>query len=106
MDWLILFFAGVCECLWAVAAKYSQGFTRWLPVSVVAVAMTASVVLLAVAMKTIPLGTAYAVWTGLGVIGTAVAGIFLFHEPATAMRLISLALIFCGIVGLKCCSSH
>ena len=106
MNWLILFFAGIFECVWAVAAKYSQGFTRWLPVSVVVVAMTASVVLLAVAMKTIPLGTAYAVWTGLGIIGTALAGIFLFHEPATAMRLVFLAMIFCGIVGLKCISSQ
>ena len=101
MAWIWLFFAGVFECVWAVAMKYSHGFTRFLPGSIVVLGMAASTLLLALAVKHLPLGTAYAVWTGLGALGTALCGIILFHEPATAWRIVSLVLIFCGIVGLK-----
>ena len=101
MAWLVLFLAGLGEVAWAVGLKYTDGFTRlWPSVGTVA-AMAASLLLLGVALKTLPLGTAYAVWTGIGTIGTALLGIVLFAEPAEALRLLCIGLIVAGIVGLK-----
>ncbi len=101
MNWLILFFAGLLEIVWAVGLKYTEGFTRLTPSVITLVAMVASVVLLGHAMRTLPVGTAYAVWVGIGAVGTAVLGIFLFGESANAGRLVSLGLVVAGIVGLK-----
>lgn len=101
MNWLILFLAGCFECAWAIGLKYSDGFTRLWPSLFTGAAMVLSMVLLAVAVKHLPVGTAYAVWTGIGAVGTVVLGIILFHEPATAARLISVGLIVLGIAGLK-----
>jgi len=99
--WLVLFVAGLCEIGWAVGLKYTEGFSRlWPSVGTVA-AMVASVVLLGLALKALPLGTAYAVWTGIGAVGTAILGIVLFNEPRDALRLVCIALIVAGIVGLK-----
>ena len=104
MSWLILFFAGLFEIAWAVGLKYSDGFTRLLPSVLTLAAMVISVVLLGWAMKGLPLGTAYAVWVGIGAVGTAILGIVLFNEPANAGRLVSLGLILAGIIGLKLAS--
>jgi quaternary ammonium compound-resistance protein SugE len=101
MAWGILFLAGLLEVVWAVGLKYTEGFTRLWPTVGTAAALAGSMGLLAMALRTLPLGTAYAVWTGIGTIGTAVLGIVLFDEPATAMRLACIALIVAGIVGLK-----
>jgi len=101
MNWLILFVAGLFEIGWAVGLKYTDGFTRLWPTVATAVALLASMSLLGLALRTLPLGTAYAVWTGIGSVGTAVLGIILFREPATAMRLVCIGLIVIGIVGLK-----
>lgn len=101
MAWVILAIAGLFEVGWAVGLKYSDGFTRLWPSLVTGVALVASMILLAIAMRTLPLGTAYTVWTGIGAIGTVVLGIVLFGEPATAMRLVCITLILAGIVGLK-----
>ena len=101
MAWIVLFVAGLLEVGWAVGLKYTEGFTRLWPTIGTAVALTASMGLLGVALRTLPLGTAYAVWTGIGSVGTAVLGIVLFREPATAMRLTCIALILAGIVGLR-----
>mgnify|MGYP001769165216 CR=1 FL=1 len=101
MNWLILLLAGLLEIGWAIGLKYSEGFTRFWPSVWTLVAMVASMVLLAIAMKSLPVGTAYAVWVGVGAVGTAALGIVLFGEAATAGRLASLALIVAGIVGLK-----
>ena len=101
MDWILLVIAGVLEIGWAVGLKYTDGFTRLLPTVWTAAAMIASVVLLALALKTIPVGTGYAVWTGIGAAGTAIVGIVLFAEPATVLRLGCIALILAGVVGLK-----
>ena len=101
MNWLILIVAGLFEVVWATALKMSNGFRNPLADVVCAVGMALSVWLLAVAMKTIPMGTAYAVWTGIGAVGGLMAGIVMFGEPATALRLVSAALIVSGIVGLK-----
>jgi quaternary ammonium compound-resistance protein SugE len=101
MTWVILFIAGLFEVAWAVGLKYTDGFTRLWPTVATAVALLASMSLLGIALRTLPLGTAYAVWTGIGSVGTAVLGILLFREPATAMRLACIALIVLGIVGLK-----
>lgn len=101
MDWLALIVAGLFEIAWAVGLKYTDGFTRLWPVIGTATAMIISLGLLGIAMKSLPLGTAYAVWVGVGAIGTAVLGIVLFGEPANSGRLISLALILLGIIGLK-----
>lgn len=99
--WFFLLLAGLCEIGWAVGMKYSEGFSR-LGVSALTVAgMVASVVLLDLSLKVLPLGTAYAVWTGIGAVGTAVLGIYLFDEPGDALRLACIALIVIGIVGLK-----
>jgi quaternary ammonium compound-resistance protein SugE len=101
MTWIVLFFAGLMEIGWAVGLKYADGFTRLWPSVATVVSLIGSMGLLAVALRTLPLGTAYAVWTGIGTVGTAVLGIVLFREPATAMRLTCIALIVAGIVGLR-----
>ena len=101
MAWWLLFVAGLLEIVWAIGLKYTEGFTRLWPSVVTIVAMAASVMLLAMAMRSLPVGTAYAVWTGIGAVGTVILGIFLFSEPATAVRLVCIALIVAGIAGLK-----
>ena len=101
MAWLILFLAGLLEIGWAIGLKYTEGFTRLMPTVLTGASMLASVVLLGIAMRTLPLGTAYAVWTGIGTVGTVILGIVLFAEPATAMWLGCIALIVAGIAGLK-----
>lgn len=101
MHWVILVVAGVLEVVWAVGLKYTEGFTRLWPTLVTVLAMVLSVWLLGIAMKSLPIGTAYAVWVGIGAIGTAICGIILFEESASVFRLLSLLLIFVGIVGLK-----
>lgn len=101
MHWIVLFFAGLFEIAWAVGLKYTEGFTRLWPTVGTAAALVASMGLLGIALRALPLGTAYAVWTGIGSVGTAVLGIVLFREPATAMRLLCIGLIVAGIVGLK-----
>jgi quaternary ammonium compound-resistance protein SugE len=101
MEWTMLAVAGLFEVAWAVGLKYTDGFSRWWPSVGTALAMAVSVVLLALAMRTLPVGTAYAVWTGIGAVGTALLGIALFNEPATFARLGCIALIVAGIVGLK-----
>ena len=101
MAWFILVLAGLFETGWAVGLKASNGFTRLWPSVWTAVAMAISVVLLGIAMKTLPVGTAYAVWTGIGAVGAVILGIVLFEEPAGAARLLSVFLIVAGIVGLK-----
>src|SRR6185369_12033969 len=101
MAWIALFVAGLFEIAWAIGLKYSEGLTRTWPSVWTVGAMIASIVLLGWAMKTLPVGTAYAVWTGIGAVGTATLGIYLFGEPATAARLASIGLIVAGIVGLK-----
>src|SRR6185369_4654474 len=99
--WFVLFIAGLCEVGWAVGLKYTEGFSRLWPSVATLVAMAASVVLLAWSLKVLPLGTAYAVWTGIGAVGTAILGIFLFGESREVARLLSIGLIVAGIVGLK-----
>ena len=101
MAWVLLFFAGLFEVAWAIGLKYTGGFTRVWPTAGTVLAMIASVVLLALAVRTLPIGTAYAVWTGIGAAGTVTLGIVLFGEPATAARLFFVAMIVTGIVGLK-----
>jgi quaternary ammonium compound-resistance protein SugE len=99
--WLILFLAGVLETAWAVGLKYSQGFTKLRPSLLTAAAMIASLYLLARAVRILPLGTAYAVWTGIGAVGAVIWGILFFDEPATAGRIACIALILAGILGLR-----
>lgn len=101
MSWTYLFIAGVLEIVWAVGLKYTEGFTRPAASAVTIVAMIASVWFLALALRTIPVGTGYAVWTGIGAVGTAILGIILFSEPAHFARLLCIGLIVAGIVGLK-----
>jgi len=101
MSWFLLTLAGILEIGWAIGLKYTDGFTRPLPTALTAVSLVASMVLLGLAVKTLPMGTAYAVWTGIGTVGTAILGIVLFAEPATALRLGCIALIVAGILGLK-----
>ena len=101
MNWFILIIAGLFEIAWAIGLKYTEGFTRLWPSVGTLLAMTISVGLLGIAMKSLPVGTAYAVWVGVGAVGTAILGIVLFGESANAGRLVSLALILAGIVGLK-----
>jgi quaternary ammonium compound-resistance protein SugE len=101
MAWIALVVAGLFEVAWAIGLKYTDGFTRWWPSVWTLVAMVASIVLLAWAMKTLPVGTAYAAWTGIGAVGTVILGIVLFGEPATFARLACVGLIVAGIVGLK-----
>lgn len=101
MAWLILVVAGLFEIGWAVGLKYTEGFTRIGPTIFTAVSLVVSMGLLGVSLKTLPLGTAYGVWTGIGTVGTALLGILVFREPATAARLVCIGLIVTGIVGLK-----
>ena len=101
MAWALLVVAGLCEIGWAVGLKYTDGFTRPLPTTLVLAAMGASVWLLAIALRTIPVGTGYAVWTGIGAVGTAILGMFLFDESRDALRIGCIVLIVAGIVGLK-----
>ena len=101
MAWLILFVAGLTEVGWAVGLKYTQGFTRPMPTALTVIAMVLSLWLLGLAVRTLPLGTAYAIWTGIGTVGTVIVGILLFNEPASAPRVLCVALIVTGIVGLK-----
>ena len=101
MAWTLLLLAGLLEVGWAIGLKYTEGFTRPWPSVLTLAAMTGSVVLLGVAMKTLPVGTAYAVWVGVGAVGTAILGIVLFGEAVNLGRVASLALIVAGIVGLK-----
>ena len=101
MPWILLALAGLFEIGWAIGLKYTDGFTKPLPTALTAASMLVSIVLLGLAVKTLPMGTAYAVWTGIGTVGTVILGIVLFAEPATAMRLGCIALIVTGILGLK-----
>jgi quaternary ammonium compound-resistance protein SugE len=101
MAWLILLLAGIFEIAWAVGLKYTEGFSRFWPTAGTVAAMVVSVTLLGIAVKTLPLGTAYAVWTGIGAVGTVILGIVLFGESASALRLLCVGLILVGIVGLK-----
>jgi quaternary ammonium compound-resistance protein SugE len=101
MAWLLLVIAGLCEIVWAIGLKHTDGFTRLWPTVMTITAMLVSIVLLGIAMKTLPVGTSYAVWVGIGAVGTAVMGILFLGESANAGRLASLALIVAGIVGLK-----
>ncbi|MCL1633184.1 quaternary ammonium compound efflux SMR transporter SugE [Luteimonas sp. SX5] len=105
MSWIILVLAGLLEIGWAIGLKYTDGFTRLWPTLGTVAAMVTSIVLLGVAMKSLPVGTAYAVWVGIGAVGTAILGIVLLGEPSNPGRLISLGLIVAGIVGLKLASS-
>jgi quaternary ammonium compound-resistance protein SugE len=101
MDWLLLMIAGVFEVVWATGLKYTEGFTRLWPSLGTLCAMAISMVLLAQALRTIPVGTGYAVWTGIGAAGTAIMGIVLFGESRQALRLLCIGLIVAGILGLK-----
>ena len=101
MAWIYLTVAGLFEIAWAIGLKYTDGFTRLLPSLWTVASMILSIVLLGLALRTLPVGTAYAVWTGIGAIGTAALGIYLFGEPATVARLLCIGLILAGLVGLK-----
>lgn len=101
MDWLLLLVAGLLETVWAVGLKYTEGFTRLWPTVITLAAMAVSLGLLGLALRTLPIGTAYAVWTGIGAAGTVLTGIVLFGEPAQPLRLMCIGLILAGIVGLK-----
>lgn len=101
MAWIYLLLAGLFEIVWAVGLKYTEGFTRPLPTAITIAAMVVSMGLLGLAVRDLPIGTAYAVWTGIGAAGAAILGIVLFAEPTTALRIGSIALIVAGVVGLK-----
>jgi quaternary ammonium compound-resistance protein SugE len=101
MAWLILFLAGLCEVGWAVGLKYTEGYTKLWPTVFTLAGMAASVWLLGLALRTLPLGTAYAIWTGIGAVGVAIMGILLFHESLDPIRIGAIGLIVLGIVGLK-----
>jgi quaternary ammonium compound-resistance protein SugE len=103
--WLLLIAAGLLEVVLAIGLKYTEGFSRLVPSVITIAAMIASVWLLAMALKSIPVGTGYAVWTGIGAVGTAILGIILFNEAATAARIVCIGLIVAGIFGLKLASS-
>ncbi|MCL9672524.1 quaternary ammonium compound efflux SMR transporter SugE [Citrobacter sp. MNAZ 1397] len=105
MSWIILVIAGLLEVVWAIGLKYTHGFTRLVPSVITVTAMIVSVVMLSWAMKNLPTGTAYAVWTGIGAVGAAITGIVLLGESANPARLLSLALIVAGIIGLKLSTS-
>ncbi|MFV7790114.1 quaternary ammonium compound efflux SMR transporter SugE [Aliarcobacter lanthieri] len=101
MSWIILFLAGIFEVVWAIGLKYSEGFTKLTPSIITLVTMIISFYLLSLALKSLPLGTAYAVWVGIGTIGTVIAGILLFGESMNIIRVISILFILLGIIGLK-----
>lgn len=106
MTWIVLFVAGLFEVAWAIGLKYTQGFSRPWPTAATIVAMVISVALLGYAVRSLPVGTAYAVWTGVGAVGTVLLGIVLFGESASAARLVCIALIVAGIIGLKLVSEE
>lgn len=106
MQWLFLSIAGIFEVFWAISLKYSQGFTRLVPSIITIVGMIASFYFLSLALKNLPLGTAYAIWTGIGTVGTAILGIIVFKEPIDITRLICIGFIIIGIVGLKLVSPN
>ena len=101
MAWVILFVAGLFEVGWAIGLKYSDGFSKPLASTLTVIAMVVSVVLLGIAMKSLPVGTAYSVWVGIGAIGTVIFGVILFSEPADIFRMVSVGLIIAGVIGLK-----
>ena len=101
MAWLYLFVAGLFEVGWAIGLKYTEGFSRLFPSVLTVASMALSMLLLGLALRDLPVGTAYAIWTGIGAVGTAALGIYLFSEPATVLRLTCIGLIVAGIVGLK-----
>jgi quaternary ammonium compound-resistance protein SugE len=101
MSWFLLIVAGLLEVGWAIGLKYTEGFTRTWPSIGTTLAMIASIVLLGIAMKSLPVGTAYAVWVGIGAVGTVILGIVLFGEPTNTLRLVSVGLIIAGVIGLK-----
>lgn len=101
MDWVILIIAGLFETAWAIGMKYSNGFTKLYPSIFVVITMAASVYLLSVSLKTLPVGSAYAVWTGIGAVGTAVLGVFLFGESRDILKFVCIFLIIAGIIGLR-----
>jgi len=106
MAWIILLLAGLTEVGWAVGLKYTEGFTRLVPSVLTIACMAVSLGLLGLALKTLPIGTAYAVWTGIGTVGTAILGIYLFGESTAALRLACIGLIIAGVVGLKLVSAE
>ncbi len=106
MTWLALFVAGLFETGWAVGLKYTEGWTRLWPSIYTLIAMAISFFLLSYALKTLPIGTAYAIWTGIGAVGAVLFGIFFLHEPAGALRILCIAVIIAGMVGLKLTSGH
>ena len=101
MNWFILFLAGLLEVTWAIGLKYTEGFTKFWPTIGTVLALVASVVMLGIAMRTLPVGTAYAIWVGIGAVGTAILGIMLFNESTDILKIVSLGFICVGIVGLK-----
>ena len=101
MAWVYLAIAGLFEIVWAISMKYADGFTRLWPSAIAIIGMILSVILLELSLRDLPVGTAYAVWTGIGTVGAGVLGMVLFQEPATAIRIGSIGLIVCGIAGLK-----
>lgn len=105
MPWIHLLIAGLLEVAWAVGLKQTEGWTRLWPSLITAVLMIASFFFLSLALRTLPIGTAYAVWTGIGAVGTALIGLFIFHEPRTTARLVCILLIVSGVVGLKLAST-
>lgn len=106
MKWLVLVIAGIFEVWWAVVLKYSEGFTKLVPSVLTVIGMIASFYFLSLALKELPLGTAYAIWTGIGTIGTVILGVFLFKEPIDFVRLVCIGFIVAGIIGLKLVSQH
>lgn len=105
MNWFVLFVAALLEVVWAIGLKQTEGFTRLVPSLITLAAMGVSFYLLSIALRTLPIGTAYAVWVGIGAVGTAIACVILFQEPATPLKLISLLLVIAGIVRLKLASA-
>lgn len=105
MNWIYLGIAGLLEIAWAIGLKYTEGWTRLVPSLVTGVLMIASFYFLSLAVKTLPIGTAYAVWTGIGTVGAAILGMVLFDEPRDALRIVFIALIIAGIAGLKATSA-
>ena len=106
MAWLILFVAGLCEIGWAIGLKYTEGFTRLVPSILTGTAMVVSVVLLGIALKTLPVGTGYAVWTGIGAAGTTILGMAVLGDSVAPMRVLCLVLILAGVIGLKLVSGN
>lgn len=105
MSWFILFLAGLLEIVWVIGLKYTEGFTRFWPTIATVISLVVSIFLLGIAVRTLPVGTAYAVWVGIGAVGTAILGIVLFNEPADSFKMVSLGFICAGIVGLKLASA-